>query len=217
MIGTETRKKIPYAEQLVGTYKRLEAMANEVSDLGREVMRFLNRELFADYSLDSRPEDPYALKTVRMPSVVTGPIYVGTDASLSDLLESQTDLIRASLEMELELAERSTKVVAGKGMGSGGDDALYAAWQMNSGIRPNLYLIVSRSARYGKENMWLLEGDLGAFLSAESIGRMPRSDSEEEMRTFKNRVTQVEKRISLEEFGDSFREALNSGIIRYES
>ncbi len=203
---------MPDIEKLIKDYSNLTGLAKDAERFHDEAIHFLNRKLYPDYMLNSKPADPYSLKAIESPKVLDVIWYDSPD----EPLESQSKLIFATLEESLNLAEKSTKVVAGRGLGAG-DDALYAAWQIVPDVRENIYLVVMHSARYHDRNVWLLEGDLNALLSPDSVGRLPRSGDEKEAKTWSHIITPIDEDISFEDFGNAYRKALESEIIKSES
>lgn len=204
--GVEYRDGNPDLEELINAYSTLEKGAQELKKVRDEVVQFLNRGLYPDYSLNSGPNDPYSLKAISVPNLLK---EIWSGRTYKEPLNSQADLIVKSFEDSLKL-KGSTKIVAGKGMPSG-DDAIYAAWQMYPEVRNNLYLIAMQTARYMDSRLFILEGGIDPFFGAESIGEMPKDLDGEYY------VTPLEinsKSISLGQFGEVYRKAVREKTIK---
>lgn len=117
---------------------------------------------------------------------------------------------------QIKLQEFSVRAVAGRSRLPDDDDAIHVAWQIKLIPERELYFIKVLSARYHNSAYYVYSGNLDDYFSVERIGRLPRSDCKEEMLTMEQ-VSSIIGNLRLNEFGDAFYKAINSGVIRFKS
>ena len=193
-------------DNLSEAYNKLSETAAQANEVYEQVTKFLNRDIYPDYKLQSEPGEPYDLRLIEFPEVLEMHYL-----SAYEPIKSQQEIILNSFIDRLEFNNESTKIVVGRS-DSSGEEALYVGWRIFPSTKREVYFVERHGARYGDNKSWVLEGNLDSFLSPESIGRTPRN--KDELNKNGPRILEkIDKKISLDEFADVYREALNSKII----
>jgi len=203
-----TENEISHPKDFVRLYKTLETLAISASKFYNKALDFVNRELSPEFFMEHSYNFQYEAKVLAVPEVI---VNIWTQNYAPGTKEAQEQIVE-SLEKCLNLTE-SKKIVVGRAKPHG-DDALYTAWQMFPQVRNNLWLIAMQSVEYDSHNLIFFEGLIDAYLSAANVGRLPRGDFPEEMKKMSKEITSIDKKISFKDFGDLYRDVLNSGILR---
>lgn len=214
-------------DKLFDVYKFLIGVTMELQELQEESFKFLNRKVYKDYSLNSKEQDPYALKTISIgaASYIKALFTImcfknnNNDDDVAKMID--LDLPLRALMKALGVSKESSLIRVGRGIPSG-DEALYAAWQIYPEVRDNIYLVVMRTARYGDMSMFLLEGDLSSFLSPDCIGLISEKtipaniEGVEEIKEGEQQVFAVKSEINILDFGSLFNELIIKKVMSVE-
>jgi len=77
-------------KQLLEIFERLQGYAKSIQDYYESVCKFLNRETYKDYTLSSKPEDPYFLKAfLNVPNLFYTRTRFKASATNSNIMSSE--------------------------------------------------------------------------------------------------------------------------------
>lgn len=218
--------ELPSTKELCKAARDFHMVTDELATFKDKVLRFVNRSLYPQLILNSKPDDPYELQVVSGFKNLLSAVFLTTSHEKKKLSGFLAEVLEKVFVEELEIVDPCWPLVVGLGT-PGADETLYAAWEIMTSVRQDIYLVFARTARCNLSFLWLLEGNVKAFLSPENIGwhgsgRKKNVDPEkfllEEIKSTdgSREVVRIRTAITPGDFVNLFQMALVEGLLSAE-
>jgi hypothetical protein len=212
-----------HLEDLEKNIKAMQKYTKEFLGVHKEALDFLNRTLYNDYQLNSLDTEPFVLRVVPFPSMLTDLWFRSSGLEQTWRVAWKMILSNFMKDME-ELNPYASALVVGRG-GPSSDEALYGAWRIFPSIRDNLYLILMHTTGHYDSGAWIFEGDVNDFFTPERFGISKSWDALVMDNPFEyeqvggefQKILRVKFRnpIHIEDFGDLYTKFRNKKIMAW--